>query len=116
MRITTKRYDPDKAKYIGHITATAFGGWDGDLYRKRTGEYFLETRESETRTRISPLSYEEAAKLMKKAGLKEETPDKVTLCLQVSGEAGKMLERLAEGTSKGKTVERLIRKEYQGRG
>lgn len=108
-------YDTETAKPIGSVSDTG-----ETLYRKRTGEYFLGSKD-----RIKPLAYDEAKgwaenaldgdKWFAEFGELGENMDKQILNLSITVGAADIVKRAAQksGKSVSEMIETLIREQLQ---
>lgn len=109
--IRGRLYDTERARAIGSVSDTG-----ETLYRKRTGEYFLGSKD-----RIKPLAYDEAKGWAENAldgdewiaefGEPEENGDKTTMNISITVGAADIVKRAAQkkGKSVSETIEVLIR-------
>lgn len=107
IQIGTRIYDPNKATFVAKADKC-------ELYRKRTGEYFLYDMQTEN---IQPMDYDEASEWSRdhlkttqhlaEFGPIENDNDLTLIRVRISKSAYKKL--LREMSQSGKTMERVIR-------
>lgn len=118
--INGKVYDTDTAKYIGSDNDQPTGNWGETLYRKKTGEFFIDHWDVWSERRIEPMTFKAAQKWTEEHlsaetyielfGEPDESGEAVTLGIQVSAEAAAKLKREAarNGISQREQLEKWI--------
>lgn len=113
-------YDTETAKQIGYDNDNPTGNWKETLYRKKTGEFFVQHWDAWNGGKIDPISFNTAKEWLEKHGSAEqyaevfgepdENEEDVLLGIRVSAVAAAKLKRIAAETGKpqNRIVEELI--------
>ena len=118
--INSRVYDTDTAKQVGYDNDNPKGNWEETLYRKKTGEFFVQHWDAWNGGGIEPISFNAAKKWMEEHGSAEQyaavfgEPDEdaedVMLGVRVSAAAAAKLKRISaeSGKPQNKIIEELI--------
>lgn len=103
--INGKVYSTETAKQIGYDNDNQTGNWEETLYRKKTGEFFVQHWDAWNGGCINPISFKEAQKWLEDHGSAEQyaevfgEPDEdsedILLGIRVSASAAAKLKRIA---------------------
>lgn len=122
--ISGKVYNTETAKQIGYDNDNPTGNWEETLYKKKTGEFFVQHWDAWNGGCINPISFKDAQKWLEEHGSAkqyeevfgepDEDAEDVLLGIRVSASAAAKLKRMAAetGMSQNRIVEVLINNMY----